>query len=70
MVEVLKLSSDYHATLLCTEQWPFLFLQDCELRHETHTYGKAELFLQDASQQPSVMQDVDSTFICDANGEV
>ena len=33
-------------------------------------FAKAELFLCNASQQPSVARDVDNTFICDANGEV
>ena len=43
---------------------------DGGLHKATRTYAKAEPFLRDASQQPSIAQDVDNMFICDANGEV
>ena len=33
-------------------------------------FAKAEPFLPDASEQPSVARDIDNTFICDANNEV
>ena len=45
-------------------------LHDGGLHKATCTYGKVEPFLRDASQQPSITQDVNNTFICDANGEV
>ena len=45
-------------------------LHDGGLHKATRIYAKAEPFLHDASQQPSVAQDVDNTFICDANDEV
>ena len=45
-------------------------LHDEGLHKATRTYTKAEPFLCNASQQPSVARDFDNTFICDANGEV
>ena len=45
-------------------------LHDGGLHKATRTYAKAEPFLRDASEQPSVVRDIDNTFICDANDEV
>ena len=45
-------------------------LHDGGLHKATRTYAKAEPFLRDATEQPSVARDIDNRFICDANDEV